>query len=253
MMHMPLSEQQKERYSRQLKMPEIGPAGQEKLLSSRVLIIGAGGLGSAAAFYLAAAGVGTLGLADGDRVELSNLQRQILHGTDTLGAGKTESAEARLHVLNPDVRIETHPVSAGEDNIETLLAPYDFIVDCTDSLDTKLMISDACVRMKKAFCHGAAAHFFGQLITYVPGKGPCCRCFFRDLPDPDQAPKAGKLGVLGAVPGVIGCLQALEAVKYLTGAGDLLTGRLLRFDALSMEFVTIELLPDPDCPVCGGH
>ena len=231
-------------------MPEIGPEGQERLLRSKVLVIGAGGLGSPAALYLAAAGVGTVGLADGDRVELSNLQRQILHSTETLGAEKVGSAAERLRALNPDVVI-CHPVFVAEDTIGALIAPYDFVLDCTDSLETKYLINDACVRAGKPFCHGAAALFTGQIMTFVPGRGPCYRCAFRQAPAPGAAPDAGKSGVIGAVPGVIGSLQAMETIKYLTGAGTLLTGRLLCFDGLTMNFVTVELPPDPDCPACG--
>lgn len=249
---MPLSEDQKTRYSRQLCMPEIGPAGQEKLLKSSVLIIGAGGLGSPVALYLAAAGVGTIGLADCDAVDLSNLQRQILHGTDTLGVPKVDSAAARLRALNPDVHVQPYPVLVNDNNIASLIAPYDFVVECTDSFDAKYLINDACVRTGKPFCHGAVIRFYGQVMTVLPGTSACYRCAFRQPPDPEKAPDARKLGVLGAVPGVIGCLQALEAIKYLTGAGDLLTNQLLTFDALSMDFETVELTKSPDCPVCGG-
>ncbi len=245
------SEDQKKRYARQLCIPEIGSEGQEKLLSSKVLIIGAGGLGSPVALYLAAAGVGTLGLADCDAVDLSNLQRQILHSTQTLGVLKVESAAGRLRALNPDVRVLMHPVLVNEENIDELIAPYDFVVECTDSFEAKFLINDACVRAGKAFCHGAVIRFFGQMMTVVPGKGPCYRCVFRQPPDPEKAPNAKKLGVIGAVPGVIGCLQAMEAIKYLTGAGELLIGRLLSFDALSMDFEVTEMPDDPDCPACG--
>lgn len=248
---MVLSEDQKNRYSRQLCIPQIGPEGQEKLLGSKVLIIGAGGLGSPVALYLAAAGVGTIGLVDSDAVDLSNLQRQILHSTEMLGIPKVESAAARLHALNPDVQVISHQLFVDEDNIGKLIAPYDFIVECTDSFDAKYLINDACVRSGKPFCHAAVIRFFGQIMTYVPGKGPCYRCAFRQPPDPEKAPDAKKLGVIGAVPGVVGCLQALEVIKYLTGAGELLTGRLLSFDALEMDFEAIELPPDPDCPACG--
>ena len=248
---MVFSEDQKKRYSRQLVIPEIGPAGQEKLLRSKVLIIGTGGLGSPVALYLAAAGVGTVGLVDKDAVDLSNLQRQILHSTETLGVAKVESAAGRLRALNPDVQVICHPVFVDESNIDRLIAPYDFVVECTDSFDAKYLVSDACARGGKAFCYGAVIRFFGQIMTYVPGKGPCYRCAFRQPPDPEKAPDAKKLGVIGAVPGVIGCLQAMEAIKFLTGAGELLTGKLLSFDALTMDFETIELQPDPNCPACG--
>ncbi len=248
-----LSEDRKKRYARQLCMPEIGPAGQEKLLGSKVLVIGAGGLGSPAAFYLAAAGVGTIGLADSDRVELSNLQRQILHSTRTLGVPKADSAAETLRALNPDVHTVCHGVFVGPDNIDALIAPYDFVLECTDSFDAKYLINDACVRAGKPFCHGAVIRFFGQVMTWIPGRGACYRCAFRRPPDPERAPDAKKLGVLGAVPGVIGCLQALEAVKYLTGAGEPLCGRLLSFDALEMDFETIDIPCNPDCPACGGR
>lgn len=250
---MAISEKQKERYARQLCIPEIGPAGQEKLLSAKVLIIGAGGLGSPAALYLAAAGVGTIGLADGDAVDLSNLQRQILHSTEKLGVKKVDSAAERLESLNPDVKIIPYPMIVTEDTIAELIADYDFVLECTDSFDAKYLINDACVRAKKPFCHGAVVRFYGQVLTYVPECGPCYRCAFGQVPDPEKAPDAKKLGVIGAVPGVIGCLQALEAIKYLTGTGELLTGRLLTFDGKDMEFETIDLLRDPDCSACGNR
>ena len=248
---MPLSENQKQRYARQLCMPEIDITGQEKLLSSKVLIIGAGGLGSPAALYLAAAGVGTIGLADGDKVDLSNLQRQILHSTEKLGGKKVDSAAERLESLNPDVHVIPYPRVLTEENISDLIADYDFVLECTDSFEAKYLINDACVRAKKPFCHGAVIRFFGQMLTYVPEAGPCYRCAFRHAPDEEKAPDAKKLGVIGAVPGVIGCLQALEAIKYLTGTGELLVGRFLSFDGRTMDFEIIELPRDPDCPACG--
>lgn len=250
---MALSEAQRTRYSRQLLMPEIGPKGQEKLLASKVLVIGAGGLGSPAALYLGAAGVGTIGLADSDAVDLSNLQRQILHSTETLGIPKVESAAGRLRGLNPDVRVEAHQVFVDGENIDALIAPYDFILECTDSFDAKALINDACVRGGKPFCHGAVIRFYGQMMTVLPGKSACYRCAFPQVPDPEKAPDARKLGVLGAVPGVIGCLQALEAIKYLTGAGELLTDRLLTFDALDMEFQSVALKRRNDCAACTGR
>lgn len=248
---MPLSEKQRQRYARQLCMPEIGPAGQEKLLSSKVLVIGAGGLGSPATLYLAAAGVGTIGLVDSDIVDLSNLQRQILHSTEKLGVLKVDSGAERLEGLNPDVHIIPYPIAVTEENIAELISDYDFVLECTDNFETKYLINDACVRAGKPFCHGAVLRFFGQIMTYVPGRGPCYRCAFRHAPDPEKAPDAKKLGVIGAVPGVIGCLQALEAVKYLTGTGELLVGRFLSFDGQAMDFEIVELPPDPDCPACG--
>lgn len=250
---MALTEAQESRYSRQLLMPEIGPDGQAKLLSAKVLIIGAGGLGSPTALYLAAAGVGTIGLADSDAVDLSNLQRQILHNTKTLGVPKVESAAGCLRDLNPDVCVVPHQIFVDRDNIDALIAPYDFILECTDSFDAKALINDACVRGEKPFCHGAVIRFYGQIMTILPGKTACYRCAFPQVPDPEKAPDARKLGVLGAVPGVIGCLQALEAIKYLTGAGEMLTDRLLTFDGLDMEFQTVMLKRRDDCPACGGR
>ena len=248
---MALTDLQISRYSRQLVMPEIGIVGQEKLLSSSVLIIGAGGLGSTAAFYLAAAGVGTIGLADNDEVDISNLQRQILHSTETLGIPKAESAAIRLKLLNPDVKIVERQLFVTGSNIDELITPYDFIIDCTDSIDAKHLINDACVRAVKPFCHGSAVRFYGQVITVLPGRSPCCRCAFRPE-DEDKVLDAKKLGTAGAVTGVIGCLQALEAIKFLTGSGELLTGRLLTFDGLDMHFQTIPVKNNPDCPVCGA-
>ncbi len=250
---MALREEQEKRYARQLSMPEIGPEGQEKLLRAKVLVIGAGGLGSPAALYLAAAGVGTVGLADGDRVDLSNLQRQILHSTAALGERKVDSARERLCALNPEVRVQTHPCAVTEDNAAALAAEYDFVLECTDSFRSKYLINDACVQAGKAFCHGAVIRFFGQVMTWVPGRGACYRCAFPTAPDERKAPDAAKLGVVGAVAGVIGCLQALEAIKYLTGAGELLTGELLCFDGLDMEFRRIRLSRDPACPACGDR
>lgn len=243
---MSLNSEQKERYSRHIMLREIGESGQEKLLNSKVLIIGAGGLGSPAAMYLSAAGVGTVGIADGDTVELSNLQRQILHGTKDLGRPKAESAGETLEALNPDVRVVPYPFTVTRENAAELIAGYDFILECTDSFDAKYLINDACVLAGKPFCHGGISRFFGQLMTYVPGRGPCYRCVFKNPPA-----EAGKEGVIGALPGTIGTLQAMEAIKYILGTGELLTGQLLTYDALDAEFQKITLRCDPDCPVCG--
>lgn len=245
-----ISEKQSQRYARQICMPEIGTEGQQKLLSSRALIIGAGGLGSPAALYLAAAGVGTIGLADGDVVDLSNLQRQILHSTEKLGIKKADSGAEHLERLNSDVHVIPYSVTVTDETIGELVEGYDFILECTDNFDTKYLINDACVQARKPFCHGAVIRFYGQIMTYVPGCGPCYRCAFRHAPNEKKAPDARVLGVIGAVPGVIGCLQALEAIKYLTGAGELLVGRLLTFDGRSMDFETVELARDPVCSAC---
>ncbi len=246
---MELSEMQRQRYARHLILNQFGEEGQKKLLQGRVLIIGAGGLGSPAALYLAAAGVGTLGLADSDRVELSNLQRQILHGTNDLGREKIQSARESLEHLNPDVKLLATCCRADEQTIDSLLDGYDFVIDATDSFESKFLINDACVRHRMPFSHAGVTRFGGQLMTYVPGKGPCCRCIFQHPPEEPVMPE--EKAILSTVPGVIGCLQATEAIKYLTGTGELLTGRLLIFDALSMTFRRIAL-PDTaeDCPVC---
>ena len=231
-------------------MPEIGEEGQRILLSSKVLIIGAGGLGSPAALYLAAAGVGTIGIADGDTVELSNLQRQILHGMSDIGRTKTDSAADAIHELNPEVQIVPYIFTVDSEKLPEIVSEYDFVLDCVDDFKTKLIINDACVKTESPFCSGSVTGFYGQIITRLPGNGPCLRCVFRDPPDGAEI-RAETRGVLGAAAGVIGCLQASEAVKYLLGAGELLTGCLLTCDLLEMEFQKIPLLPDPDCSVCG--
>ena len=250
---MPLSGEQLERYSRHIILKEVGLRGQKKLLNAKVLIIGAGGLGSPAAMYLAAAGVGTIGIADADEVELSNLQRQILHSTSDLGKLKVDSARETMEALNPDVHVIPHHLFVSAENIMELIGPYDFIIDGTDNFAAKFLINDACVLAGKPFCHGGIIRFHGQLMTYVPGKGPCYRCVFKQPPPRGAVPTCREAGVIGAMAGVIGCMQALEAVKYIIGVGDLLTGRLLTFDALDMETYPVTLPKNPDCPVCGSH
>ena len=249
---MDLTSEQRERYARHLALKEIGVEGQKKLRDGRVLIIGAGGLGSPAALYLTAAGVGTIGIADADVVDLSNLQRQILHATADLGTPKVESARAAMESLNPEVRVNTCHAFVSADNITELIRDYDFVVDATDNFSSKFLINDACVLEKKPFSHGGILEFGGQLMTWLPGEGPCYRCVFGGPPPEGAVPTGRQAGVVGAVAGTIGCLQAMEAIKFLTGAGELLTGRLLTMDALSMTFRAVKLPRDKNCPVCGA-
>ena len=251
---MAFSSEQLERYSRHIILKEIGVKGQKKLQSAKVLIIGAGGLGAPAALYLAAAGVGTIGIADADDVDLSNLQRQIIHATSDVGKPKVESARESMNDINPDVTVNTYHTFVNSENILELVRGYDFILDGTDNFPAKFLINDACVMAGKPFSHAGIIRFKGQLMTYVPGKGPCYRCIFKDPPPKGAVPTCREAGVVGAIAGVIGCLQALEAIKYITGAGDLLTGSLLTFDALKMEFHKIKL-PERvhDCPICGDN
>ncbi len=245
-----MDSKQEIRYARHLVLKEIRQEGQEKLLASKVLVIGAGGLGSPVIMYLAAAGVGTIGIADSDRVDLSNLQRQIIHNTDSVGKLKTLSAKNTALGINPDINICIHDVYVTADNINEIISPYDFVIDCTDSFETKFLINDACVRAKKPYSHGGAVRFEGQAMTYVPGKGPCLRCLMGDVPEYTQTCRM--TGVLGAAVGVIGSVQAMEAVKYITGAGELLCGKVFSFDGLTMK-IRVHNMPNPDpaCPVCG--
>lgn len=242
------------RYKRQLLLDEVGEDGQKKLSESKVLIIGAGGLGSPAALYLCAAGVGTIGIADNDAVELSNLNRQILHSTDSIGERKVVSADKSLKRLDPDININTYDIKVDENNIGELISGYDFVIDATDNFESKFIINDGCVKAGKAFCHGGILGFRGQLMTYVPHSGPCYRCIFKAPPPQEAVSDIRRKAVLGAVAGVIGALQAAEAVKYIVGCGALLTGRLLTFDCLDMIFREIKLPPyAEDCPLCGNH
>lgn len=242
-----------ERYARQCVMPEIGEAGQEKLAESRVLVVGAGGLGSPAAFYLAAAGVGTIGIADGDVVACSNLQRQILHTTERIGMPKTASAQKTLSALNPHVHVVTHPFYLNEQNILSVIQSYDFVIDATDRMENKLLINDACVLAKKPFVHAGVLRAGGQIMTYVPEQGPCFRCIFEDMPE-EKLPSCAQVGVLGMTAGIAGSAQAMEAVKYLLGTGELLVGKLLTFDGFSLQ---VRILPiphrAPNCRVCSSN
>ncbi|MDR1577426.1 MAG: HesA/MoeB/ThiF family protein [Deltaproteobacteria bacterium] len=246
-----LTSDQLTRYSRNILIQEIGPIGQKKLLASRVLVIGLGGLGSPAALYLAAAGVGTIGLADGDQVELSNLQRQILHVTPNIGRPKVDSARRAVLALNPEIKVRVFGERVTAANILGLIQDYDFVLDGTDSFAAKFLINDACVSQGKPFCHAGVIRFQGQLTTYSPGR-PCYRCLFEELPAPGGAPTCGQEGIVGAVAGVTGGLQALEAIKYLTNAGTVLSGSLLTINGLTMEFRKVKFPQNPACSACGA-
>lgn len=253
-MGMKFTREELERYSRHIILKNVGAQGQKRLLSSKILVIGAGGLGAPALMYLAASGVGQLGIADGDKVELSNLQRQIIHKTRNVGISKTDSAVSMIQELNPNVKVVTYEMRMTAENIGNIIQDYDFIIDGTDNFSAKFLINDACVLYKKPFCHGGVRGFSGQLMTYVPGKGPCYRCIFEDIPPEGEIESCAQAGVLGSVPGIIGSLQALEAQKYITGAGDLLTGRMLIFDGLTMKFREAKF-PNQNkfCRVCGEN
>lgn len=246
-----LSAEQRRRYNRHLQLPEVGEAGQVKLLAAKVLLVGAGGLGSPAALYLAAAGVGTLGIVDDDTVDASNLQRQILHATDRIGTPKVASARRAIAALNPDVTVVGHQERLTKANVCDLLAQYDLVVDGSDNFATRYLLNDACVLLGKPNIHGSIFRFEGQATTFVPGAGPCYRCLFPAPPPPELAPNCNEAGVLGVLPGTIGLLQATEAIKLILGVGDPLVGRLLTYDALAAEFRTLRLSRDPACPICG--
>jgi molybdopterin/thiamine biosynthesis adenylyltransferase/rhodanese-related sulfurtransferase len=255
-----LTDAQRERYSRHILLPEVGEAGQARLLQSRVLLLGAGGLGSPAAMYLAAAGVGTLGLVDADVVDASNLQRQIVHGTSRVGTPKVESAAKTIAELNPDVKVVPHRERLTSANVERLFADYEVIVDGTDNFPTRYLVNDASVWMGKPVVHGSIFRFDGQATTFVPEKAakrlgveasPCYRCLYPEPPPPHLAPSCQEAGVLGILCGIIGTLQATEAIKILLGRGTTLAGRLLTYDSLRMKFRELRLRRSPDCPVCG--
>jgi molybdopterin/thiamine biosynthesis adenylyltransferase/rhodanese-related sulfurtransferase len=245
-----LTAEQKLRYSRHLLIPEVGAAGQAKLLGSKALLIGAGGLGSPASLYLAAAGVGTIGIVDFDVVDVSNLQRQILHTTDRVGERKTESAKRSINALNPDIKVVAHEEMLVAENVERIIAGYDVILDGTDTFETRYILNDAAVAAGIPVIHASVFRFEGQLTTFVPFEGPCYRCLYPTPPPPELAPGCSVAGVLGVVPGILGLLQANEALKVLLGIGETLAGRLLLFDALETEFTELKLRRDPNCPVC---
>jgi adenylyltransferase/sulfurtransferase len=247
---MNLTEEQIERYSRHILLKDVGGDGQERLLKGKVLIIGVGGLGSPAALYLAAAGVGTIGLADGDEVDVTNLQRQVIHFTPDVGKSKVESARETINILNPDVRVVSYKERVNAANILEMIKAYDFIIDGTDNFGAKFLINDACVLAGKPFSHGGILRFDGQTLTCTKGNA-CYRCLFIQPPPPNAVPSCSQAGVLGAVAGMLGTIQAAEALKYIIGTGELLTNRLLIFNAFNMNFRTTEFRKNPECPVCG--
>jgi molybdopterin/thiamine biosynthesis adenylyltransferase/rhodanese-related sulfurtransferase len=248
-----LTPDQRSRYSRHILIPEMGEEGQLKLLDSRALLIGAGGLGSPAAFYLAAAGVGTIGLVDDDVVDASNLQRQIIHTTDRVGMNKGESARIAIEALNPDVTVNVHPFRVNRDNVLDLVADYDVIIDGTDNFPTRYLMSDASLMSGTPLIHASILRFEGHASTFLPYEGPCYRCLFPEPPPPDMAPSCGEAGVLGVLCGVMGNVMATEAIKVLLGIGNTLSGRLLIYDALDMTFTELKVRRDPDCPACGPN
>jgi molybdopterin/thiamine biosynthesis adenylyltransferase len=248
------TEDQVRRYARHIILPGIGGDGQQKLMDARVLVIGAGGLGSPASMYLAAAGVGTIGLVDFDEVELSNLQRQLLHDTSDVGRPKVESGRERLNELNPNVRVVTHKALLTSENAFDVLGDYDVIVDGTDNFPVRYLVNDATQMLGKPLVYGSIYQWEGQASVFLPGQdSPCYRCLFPEPPPPGTVPSCAEGGVFGVLPGIIGSVQAVEAIKLVLGVGEPLAGKLLIYDALSNEFTTVNLRWDPDCPVCGKH
>ena len=245
------SEDDIKRYSRHILLPEVGGMGQQKINNAKVLLVGAGGIGAPLAYYLAAAGVGTIGIIDADTVELSNLQRQIIHGMNDIGKNKAISAKETIENLNPGVKVVTHLQRASADNILDILKNYDIVVDGSDNFPTRYLINDACVLSNKPLSSGAVFRFNGQVMTIVPGKGPCYRCLFREPPPPNMTASCQEAGVLGVLPGTIGLLQATEVLKLILDTGDLLCGTLLNYEALEMEFSKIKVKRNLDCAVCG--
>src|SRR5713226_3229073 len=252
-MNLRLSTEQIERYSRQIMVPDLGGKGQIRLRQARVLVIGAGGLGSPAALYLAAAGIGTLGLIDPDQVELSNLQRQLLHATPDIGRAKVESARVKLNRLNPDVEIRVYPLRLEEENASEIFSGYDFIVDGSDNFATKFLVNDAAIALGIAFSHAGIVRLQGQTMTVIPKRSACYRCLFKEPPPPEEILSCQQAGILGADAGTSGSVQATEAIKYLTGFEEgLLTDRLLTYDAKMMKFHEVEVKRDPACAACGA-
>jgi len=248
-----LSHEEVQRYSRHLIMPEVGMTGQKKLKAASVLLIGAGGLGSPLAMYLAAAGIGRIGLVDYDVVDYTNLQRQIIHGTKDVGRPKLESAKARILDINPHVQVDTYQVPLTSANALEIFAPYDVIIDGTDNFPTRYLTNDACVLLGKPNVYGSIFRFEGQLSVFYAQEGPCYRCLFPEPPPPGLVPSCAEGGVLGILPGTVGAMQATEAIKLILGIGESMIGRLLLYDALNMEFTEVKLRKNPNCPVCSEH
>ena len=248
-----LTAEQRDRYSRHLLLPEVGAEGQQKLLDAKVLLLGAGGLGSPTALYLAAAGVGTLGIVDDDMVDLSNLQRQVIHTSDRVGVPKVESAEMTINALNPDVNVQKYPVRIGPENIMDILPDYDIVVDGLDNFPTRYLLNDASVRLNIPVVSAAILGFEGQLSVFKPYDGPCYRCLFPVPPPAELAPSCGANGVLGVLPGTMGLLQATEVIKLILGEGEPLVGRLLMYDALAATVSEVRVRRDPQCPICSRH
>lgn len=249
---MNLTEQQIERYSRHIILGNVGGTGQEKLLNASVLVIGAGGLGAPILLYLAAAGVGHLGIIDGDTVDITNLQRQVIHHTDDIDIPKVDSAKAKIQAINPDVKVTTYHKFFTAENALDLIKDYDFIIDGTDNFSTKFLVNDACVIGKKPYSHAGILRFDGQTMTYTPGNA-CYRCVFKEPPPANAVPTCSQAGVLGAIAGMLGTTQAAEALKYIIGTGELLTNRLYIVDALNMKFRTAKFKKNPNCAVCGEN
>jgi adenylyltransferase/sulfurtransferase len=245
------TDEQIERYSRHIMLPEVGGSGQQKMLEARVLLLGAGGLGSPAAYYLAAAGIGNLGIVDFDQVDLSNLQRQIIHSTERIGMLKTESAKKTIQALNPDVNVTLYNEKMDSSNIMSLIKDYDYVVDGSDNFPTRYLVNDACVMKNKTLIHGSIYRFEGQVTVFKPGDGPCYRCLYPEPPPPGMVPNCQEGGVLGVLAGVIGKLQVVEVLKLILGIGKPLVGKLLIYDALNTEFRNLRLRRDVNCPICG--
>ena len=245
------TDEQIERYSRHIILPEVGGSGQQKMLDARILLLGAGGLGSPAAYYLAAAGIGNLGIVDFDKVDLSNLQRQIIHSTERIGMLKTESAKKTIQALNPDVNVTLYNEKMDSNNIMSLIKDYDYVVDGSDNFPTRYLVNDACVMKNKTLIHGSIYRFEGQVTVFKPGDGPCYRCLYPEPPPPGMVPNCQEGGVLGVLAGVIGNLQVVEVLKLILGIGKPLVGKLLIYDALNTEFRSLRLRRDANCPICG--